>query len=128
MDWSWTDEYDEEPSADYMEYLARRASCSVLPDPKPALVFLSLPPYVSLWLQNGYSSTVPSISGGHLCTLLLNSPMVSSLFWVPEKKKKKNQKKWVFIPDFLFFFCICSVINNHVAVELTRIPGICWMK
>lgn len=41
MDWSWTDDYDEEPSVDFMEYLARRASCSVLPDPKPALVFLS---------------------------------------------------------------------------------------
>jgi len=37
MDWSWTDDYDEEPSVDFMEYLARRASCSVLPDPKPAL-------------------------------------------------------------------------------------------
>ena len=42
MDWSgWTGEEpyeDEEPSVDYMEYLARRASCSVLPDPPKALV------------------------------------------------------------------------------------------
>lgn len=40
MDWSWGEEAydDEEPSVDYMEYLARRASCSVLPDPPKALV------------------------------------------------------------------------------------------
>ena len=39
MNWSWGDEgEDEEPSVDYMEYLARRASCSVLPDPPKAMV------------------------------------------------------------------------------------------
>ncbi|EFX88946.1 hypothetical protein DAPPUDRAFT_95650 [Daphnia pulex] len=40
MNWSWGEEgeYDEEPSVDYMEYLARRASCSVLPDPPKAMV------------------------------------------------------------------------------------------
>jgi len=40
MEWSWGEEAyeDEEPSVDYMEYLARRASCSVLPDPPKALV------------------------------------------------------------------------------------------
>ena len=32
------DDYDESPSVDFMEYLRRRASCSVLPDPPPALV------------------------------------------------------------------------------------------
>ena len=40
MDWSWGTEEDEEPSVDYMEYLARRASCSVLPDPPKAMVSL----------------------------------------------------------------------------------------
>lgn len=42
MNWSWGEEgeYDEEPSVDYMEYLARRASCSVLPDPPKAMVYL----------------------------------------------------------------------------------------
>jgi hypothetical protein len=39
MNWSWGEEgEDEEPSVDYMEYLARRASCSVLPDPPKAMV------------------------------------------------------------------------------------------
>jgi hypothetical protein len=45
MDWTWgAEEYDDEgePSLDYMEYLARRASCSVLPDPPKAMVFLLL--------------------------------------------------------------------------------------
>ena len=45
MDWNWgVEEYydgggDEEPSLDYMEYLARRASCSVVPVPPKAKVF-----------------------------------------------------------------------------------------
>lgn len=44
MDWSWGDEAEEEePSVDFMEYLARRASCSVLPDPPKALVVSTLP-------------------------------------------------------------------------------------
>ena len=42
MNWSWAEEgEDEEPSVDYMEYLARRASCSVLPDPPKAMVHTS---------------------------------------------------------------------------------------
>ena len=41
MNWSWGEEgEDEEPSVDYMEYLARRASCSVLPDPPKAMVLI----------------------------------------------------------------------------------------
>jgi len=48
MDWTWgaAEEYDDEgePSLDFMEYLARRASCSVLPDPPKAMVYPSPSP------------------------------------------------------------------------------------
>lgn len=64
MEWSWGEEAyeDEEPSVDYMEYLARRASCSVLPDPPKALAAPAPVPKRKKSLPGGSEAPVPVLS------------------------------------------------------------------